>query len=80
MASSLEDDEERRAGATNDPIQRHANLSPVSPKPVSTARSASLDGETIFAVGEDADKWSENESPRNSGEGRGLVNPKTRTD
>ena len=29
----------------------------------------SLDGETIFAVGEDADKWSDDEeSPRNSEE------------
>jgi hypothetical protein len=34
----------------------------------------SLDGETIFAVGEDGDKWSdEGESPRNSGERKRLT-------
>ncbi|MCJ1337911.1 hypothetical protein MMC09_003195 [Bachmanniomyces sp. S44760] len=43
-------------------------LSPVPPKPVNDSRR-SLDGETIFAVGEDADKWSDDEeSPRNSEE------------
>lgn len=52
-------------------------LSPVPPKPVpSAARTReSLDGETIFAVGEDADKWSEDEdeSPRNSTERKALT-------
>jgi hypothetical protein len=46
-------------------------LSPVPPKPVHEAQHPrqSLDGETIFAVGEDADKWSDDEeSPRNSEE------------
>ena len=46
-------------------------LSPVPPKPVNEShpRRQSLDGETIFAVGEDADKWSDDdESPRNSAE------------
>jgi hypothetical protein len=34
-----------------------------------------LDGETIFAVGEDGDKWSddEDESPRNSTERKALT-------
>ena len=53
------------------------DLSPVPPKPVPSAprRRESLDGETIFAVGEDADKWSEDEdeSPRNSGERERLT-------
>lgn len=51
-------------------------LSPVPPKPVPSAprQRESLDGETIFAVGEDADKWSdEDESPRNSGERERLT-------
>ncbi|GAD95351.1 hypothetical protein PVAR5_3993 [Paecilomyces variotii No. 5] len=51
-------------------------LSPVPPKPVPSAprQRESLDGETIFAVGEDADKWSdEDESPRNSGERQRLT-------
>ncbi|CBF90273.1 hypothetical protein AN0063.2 [Aspergillus nidulans FGSC A4] len=53
------------------------DLSPVPPKPVpSAARTReSLDGETIFAVGEDGDKWSddEDESPRNSTERKALT-------
>ena len=49
------------------------------PKPVSPPRRKdlardSLDGETIFAVGEDADKWSDDEeSVRNSGERKRLT-------
>ena len=53
------------------------DLSPVPPKPVPSApqQRESLDGETIFAVGEDADKWSddEDESPRNSSERKRLT-------
>ncbi|KAL4930822.1 putative integral membrane protein (Ptm1) [Aspergillus undulatus] len=52
------------------------DLSPVPPKPVpSAARTReSLDGETIFAVGEDGDKWSDDEdSPRNSTERKALT-------
>ncbi|KAI9788656.1 MAG: hypothetical protein M1835_002161 [Candelina submexicana] len=37
----------------------------------------SLDGETIFAVGEDAEKWSDDESPRNSGERKKLTGKDT---
>ena len=48
-------------------------LSPMPPKPVSSAQRASLDEETIFAVG-DEDKWSDDdESPRNSGEHQRLT-------
>ncbi|GLI72573.1 membrane protein ptm1 [Penicillium ochrochloron] len=51
------------------------DLSPVPPKPVSASNQrASLDEETIFAVGEDGDKWSDDdESPRNSSEGQRLT-------
>lgn len=52
-------------------------LSPVPPKPVgstSQPHRESLDGETIFAVGEDGDRWSDDdESPRNSGEKKRLT-------
>lgn len=46
------------------------NLSPIPPKPMPERHERhSLDGETIFAVGEDVDKWSDDEdSPRNSQE------------
>lgn len=49
----------------------NGQLSPIPPKPVNDSHPPrqSLDGETIFAVGEDGDKWSEDEdSPRNSAE------------
>lgn len=51
------------------------DLSPVPPKPVSASNQrASLDEETIFAVGEDGDKWSDDdESPRNSSERQRLT-------
>ena len=55
-------------------------LSPMPSKPAPTARSPqpreSLDGETIFAVGEDGDRWSDDEPEddlrRTSGEGKKL--------
>jgi hypothetical protein len=46
------------------------------PKPASEPHARhSLDGETIFAVGEDGDKWSEdeNDSARDSQERRKLT-------
>lgn len=67
-------DEERGFPNEDIPIDENGrDLSPVPPKPVPSAprQRESLDGETIFAVGGDADKWSdeeEEESPRNSGE------------
>jgi hypothetical protein len=33
----------------------------------------SLDGETIFAVGEDGDRWSEDDENDGDGEGKKLV-------
>ena len=58
--------------------RNRGELSPVPPKPVSEGgqhgHRASLDGETIFAVGEDGDRWSDDEdSPRNSGERQKLT-------
>lgn len=52
------------------------DLSPMPPKPVSSGQRQrdSLEDETIFAVGEeDGDKWSDDESPRNSGERQRLT-------
>lgn len=45
------------------------------PKPMNDSRHQrqSLDGETIFAVGEEGDKWSDDESPRNSAEHKRLT-------
>ena len=56
--------------ARSPPPEANGALSPVPPKPVNDYASRhSLDGETIFAVGEDGDKFSDDdESPRNSGE------------
>lgn len=77
LATSL--DEEFALPDERDERPRHEperELSPVPPKPVPSAprQRESLDGETIFAVGEDADKWSdEDESPRNSGERQRLT-------
>ena len=54
-------------------------LSPMPPKPMNDNRHQrqSLDGETIFAVGEEGDKWSDDdESPRNSAENRRLTGKK----
>ena len=51
-------------------------LSPVPPKPINDSNKVrhSLDGETIFAVGEDGDKWSEDDdSPRVSSERQKLT-------
>ncbi|KAI9759007.1 MAG: cytoplasmic tRNA 2-thiolation protein 2 [Chaenotheca gracillima] len=63
-------DEERRG--SGDITPRGGEDRDVSPLPKPQTRPneprESLDGETIFAVGEDADKWSDDESPRNSGE------------
>lgn len=54
-------------------------LSPMPPKPMNDSRHQrqSLDGETIFAVGEEGDKWSDDdESPRNSAEHKRLTGKK----
>ena len=71
------DEEDRSPPDAHTPNGANGSLSPVPPKPVSDNQHhrQSLDGETIFAVGEDADKWSddEDESPRNSGERKRLT-------
>ncbi|PGH19419.1 hypothetical protein AJ80_03919 [Polytolypa hystricis UAMH7299] len=86
LASSMDEEEgfglpEDRHGADRTPDER--DLSPVPPKPVNSSHQQShhhhrpsLDGETIFAVGEDGDRWSDDESPRNSTERKGLMNDK----
>lgn len=54
----------------------HRSVSPLpAPKPQrpTSLPRASLDGETIFAVGEDEDKWSDSED----GEREGLVGKKS---
>lgn len=63
-------DEEDARSPNAEHLEGNGSLSPVPPKPVNENNRdrPSLDGETIFAVGEDHDKWSEDESPRNSGE------------
>lgn len=51
-------------------------LSPIPPKPVNDRHDRrSLDGETIFAIGEEGDKWSEDEddSVRKSQERKRLA-------
>ncbi|RDW63007.1 putative integral membrane protein (Ptm1) [Aspergillus mulundensis] len=71
------DEEDALGGLDEHSPEPRRDLSPVPPKPVpSAARTReSLDGETIFAVGEDGDKWSddEDESPRNSTERKALT-------
>ncbi|KAL8949840.1 MAG: hypothetical protein Q9222_004080 [Ikaeria aurantiellina] len=52
-------------GATTSTTKNRGDLSPVPPKPVNEGgardQRASLDGETIFAVGEEGDRWSDDE-------------------
>ncbi|KAI4243377.1 MAG: hypothetical protein L6R40_003549 [Gallowayella cf. fulva] len=64
-------------GGVGGESRNKGELSPVPPKPVSEGgargQRTSLDGETIFAVGEDGDRWSDDESPRNSGEKQKLT-------
>lgn len=76
--SGLDEEDAFAPPAENQYAQARRDLSPVPPKPVPSAprQRESLDGETIFAVGdEDGDKWSEDEdeSPRNSGEHKRLT-------
>ncbi|KAK2754569.1 hypothetical protein FQN54_006970 [Arachnomyces sp. PD_36] len=69
-------DEERMSTDERPTNSAARELSPVPPKPVGTAPAhrESLDGETIFAVGEDGDRWSDDdESPRSSGEKKRLT-------
>ncbi|KAL8812926.1 MAG: hypothetical protein Q9200_000665 [Gallowayella weberi] len=69
--------EEMNSGVGSSEAKKKGELSPVPPRPVTEGGArgerGSLDGETIFAVGEDGDRWSEDESPRNSGERQKLT-------
>ncbi|MCJ1372000.1 hypothetical protein MMC20_003221 [Loxospora ochrophaea] len=86
FGGSLDDEDEEegaRSPITHTPAGTNGALSPVPPKPINDHHPGqpqrhSLDGDTIFAVGEDADKWSEDEdeSPRNSEERKGLTGKK----
>ncbi len=71
------DEEDARSPGSGTPRARNGHLSPIPPKPVNENQQPprqSLDGETIFAVGEDGDKWSDDdESPRNSSERQKLT-------
>ncbi|PWY67164.1 hypothetical protein BO70DRAFT_366340 [Aspergillus heteromorphus CBS 117.55] len=77
FGSALDEEDALGGLDTHSASEPRRDLSPVPPKPVPSAprHRESLDGETIFAVGEDGDKWSddEDESPRNSGERQRLT-------
>lgn len=70
FASSM--DEEATPGSSDhrpiDDQQDHPSQRGSKPVPPAPQHRPSLDGETIFAVGEDGDRWSDDESPRNSTE------------
>ena len=77
FGGSQEDEEDARSPPRRQsPSGANGSLSPIPPKPVAERHDRhSLDGETIFAVGEDGDKWSDDEeSPRNSQERTRLNN------
>ena len=93
LADSLDDDDEedgRRAPSAGNNAQQATNLStdqtvssslpvsrPAAPVAPASRPRESLDGETIFAVGEDGDKWSDDDdSPRNSEERKRLTGGK----
>ncbi len=71
-------DEEEGRGDRTQPGQEGPRYDPPT-KPVTKSNVArdipreSLDGETMFAVGEDGDRWSENEDDNDNDEGKKLV-------
>ena len=81
MADSLDDEEEGRMPGERTSVPNGAAARDVSPMPQKSAPVAppvnpreSLDGETIFAVGEDGDRWSDDdESHRDSSERKRLT-------
>ena len=85
MADSLDDEEEGRMPADRPPVSNGNTAQDALPMPPKSAPTAplvnpreSLDGETIFAVGEDGDRWSEDDdSPRNSSEHKRLTGKDT---
>jgi hypothetical protein len=79
MADSLDDEEEGRMPRELTPVPnggaaRDASSMPQKAAPPPVHPRESLDGETIFAVGEDGERWSDDDdSPRNSSEGKRLT-------
>ncbi|KAF7593361.1 hypothetical protein BBP40_011651 [Aspergillus hancockii] len=75
--SALDEEDALGGIPENSAHEQRRDLSPVPPKPVPAAprQRESLDGETIFAVGEDGDKWSDDEddSFRDSSERKRLT-------
>jgi hypothetical protein len=75
---SGDDEEEGRGGDRTQPGQEGPRYDPPS-RPVTKSNVTrdipreSLDGETMFAVGEDGDRWSEDEDDHHHGEGKKLV-------
>ena len=77
FGGSLDEEDARSPDGMHDTA--NGQLSPIPPKPMNDNHPPrqSLDGETIFAVGEDADKWSDDDvSPRNSSEKQRLTEKK----
>lgn len=85
LADSLDDEDDEEEGrkrvdgmAAPNTIAESESSVVSRPKAVSQVAPPrpreSLDGETIFAVGEDGDRWSEDEeSPKSSGERKRLT-------
>ncbi|KAJ5122251.1 WD-40 repeat protein [Penicillium atrosanguineum] len=76
FGSGLDEEDPLEAPPEYPGSSNRRDLSPVPPKPVNSGQRdrPSLDEETIFAVGEDGDKWSDDdESPRNSSERQRLT-------
>ncbi|KAI9683953.1 MAG: hypothetical protein M1829_004288 [Trizodia sp. TS-e1964] len=59
--------------ASRDPPSNSNGSTRASKAPATRDHRESLDGEPIFAVGDDGDRWSDADSPRNSGELKRLT-------
>ncbi|KAH0547578.1 hypothetical protein FGG08_000303 [Glutinoglossum americanum] len=80
FGGSLDDEEANSPHRDGDrtPKASEGNTGPAPKQPATRDHRESLDGEPIFAVGEDADKWSDDdESPRNSTERSHLTGKDT---
>lgn len=74
--TSALDEENAFAGPDEPGSESRRELSPMPPKPEPGSRlRESIDTETIFAVGEDGERWTddEDESPRSSSERKRLT-------